>query len=203
MANLESNSKKIKLKVGDTTFKVIISESDEQSRIGLSQTAQLPKQEGFVMKFDGNSIIPISMEGMNFPIDIVFSLNGKVTKIVTAQPNSADIIINKPSDLILEVNAGEATNIRVKDEVTFIGEKNEDGTVLMAEGGLDVIGHRQVLDENGQNQMNLKGGERIFSRVSTKRMFELAKNKEYRKLGRYALKEINAQDERPTQYAKN
>ena len=203
MENLESESKKLKLRVGDSTFKVRVSESNEESIIGLSTTERLPKQEGFVMKFDGTSIIPISMKGMQFPIDIIFSLNGQVTKVVTAKPESKDIVINKPSDLIIEVNAGEATGIKAKDFVSFVGEKNDDGTVTIAEGGLDIIGGRQVLDEDGKNQMNLKGGERIFSRISTKRMFELAKAKEYKKLGRYAIKEIINQDKRPAQYAKN
>jgi len=203
MESSELKSKKMKIKIGSKEFKVRISNSVEESRIGLSGLDSLPKDEGFVMKFDGSEIIPISMSDMSFPIDVIFSLNGEVTKVVTAQPGDADTVINKPSDLIIEVNAGEAKDIKSKDAVSFIGKKNDDGTVEMAEGGLKAVGNRQVLDEDGKNQMNLKGGERIFSRIATKRILELAKIKEYKKLGRYVIKEINNQDSRPVEYAKN
>jgi len=193
----------MRIQIGNREFEVRISENNEESRIGLSQTKTLPKKEGFAMKFDGTMSIPITMQNMTFPIDIIFSLNGKVTKVVTAQPGDQDIIIKQPSDLIVEVNAGEASEINSKDEIKFIGKKNEDGTVEMAEGGLKTIGDRQVLDEDGKNQMNLIGGERIFSRTSTKKMFELAKEKEYKKLGKFVINEIWKQDERPVEYAAN
>jgi uncharacterized membrane protein (UPF0127 family) len=189
--------------IGNKEFEVRVAETPEESRIGLSQTESLPKKEGFAMKFDGNAVVPITMQGMTFPIDIIFSLNGKVTKVVTAQPNQADIVTKSASDLIVEVNAGEAEGISKGDEIKFLGKKNEDGTVEMAEGGITPIGGRQVLDEDGKNQMNLLGGERIFSRISTKKMFELAKAKEYYKLGKYVMNEVKAQDTRPAQYAAN
>lgn len=193
----------MKIKIGSKEFEIQILETPEATRIGLSQTEKLPKKEGIAMRFESPAIIPITMQGMSFPIDIIFTLDGKVTKIVTASPGDQDINIGKPSDLIIEVNAGETSDIKFKDEVSFVGQKNEDGTVEMADGGIAVEGARQVLDEDGKNQMNLKGGERIFSRVATKRMFELAKNKELKKLGKYAITEIEKQDTRPEEYAKN
>lgn len=193
----------MRIKIGSKEFEVRVSESPEESMIGLSQTESLPKKEGFAMKFDGTSVIPITMKDMSFPLDIIFTLDGKVTKVVTAKPGPKDVVINKPSDLIIEVNAGAAEGIKAKDEVVFLGKKNEDGTVELAEGGIEVIGNRQVLDENGQNQMNLIGGERIYSRISTKKMFELAKAKEYKKLGKFVINETRKQDSRPTEYAAN
>ncbi len=73
----------------------------------------------------------------------------------------------------------------------------------MAEGGLAAKGERHVLDEDGKNQMNLKGGERIFSRKATNRMFDLAKKGDAKKLGKFLINEITAQDSRPTEYSKN
>ncbi len=193
----------MKIKIGNKQFEVRILKTPEENAIGLSQTDKLSKKEGIAMKFDGTTSVPITMKDMSFPIDIIFSLNGEVTKIITAQPGDTDIDIKKPSDLIIEVNAGTASEIKVKDEISFIGTKNNDGTVEMAEGGLEIIGGRQVLDEDGKNQMNLKGGERIFSRVSTKKMFQLAKDKEYKKLGKHVIKEIWKQDAQPEQYSAN
>jgi len=194
----------MKIIIGDKEFEVSISKSSEESRIGLSNTDKLPKSEGFAMKFNPAANIPITMKGMKFPIDIIFTLKGKVTKVVTALPaNGIDIVIGKPSDLIIEVNAGEAAGIKPGNSVEFIGIKNDDGTVEMAEGGITVIGKRQVLDENGKNQMNLKGGERIFSRISTRKIFELAKAKDFKKLGKFVIDEVIKQNERPVEYAAN
>lgn len=203
MVHLELKLKRMRIKIGNKEFEVRVSENEEEAMIGLSQTETLPTGEGFAMKFDGTEIIPINMEGMKFPIDIIFSLDGKVTKVVTAQPGDDETFIKKPSDLIIEVNAGEASGIKAKDDITFVGKKNDDGTVEMAEGGLKTVGNRHVLDEDGKNQMNLEGGERIYSRISTKKMFELAKSGDYKKLGRYVIKETWRQDERPPEYAKN
>lgn len=193
----------MKIRIGNKEFEVRVGENDSENRIGLSETDKLPKGEGFAMKFNGSESIPINMMGMAFPIDIIFSLDGKVTKIITAKPDQEGIDINQPSDLIIEVNAGEASDIKAKDEITFIGKKNEDGTVEMAEGGLAAVGGRHVLDEDGKNQMNLVGEERIFSRKATKRMFDLAKANKYKKLGKFAITEIRAQDDRPEEYAEN
>ena len=193
----------MRIKIGSKEFEVKVAENENESIIGLSQTEFLPEGEGFAMKFDGTEIIPINMDGMKFSIDVIFSLDGKVTKVVTVDPEGPEVFTKQPSDLIVEVNAGEASGIKIKDDIAFVGKKNEDGTVEMAEGGLKIIGNRQVLDEDGKNQMNLKGGERIFSRVSTNKMFEYAKAKEYKKLGRYVIKEIWKQDNRPNEYAKN
>lgn len=137
----------MKIGIGSKEFDVIMSSNDEESRIGLSQTDKLSNGNGFAMKFDPPGDIPITMHGMKFPIDIIFTYEGKVTKIVTAKPTSKDITIGKLSDLIIEVNAGEAAGIKSKDTVEFIGKKNEDGTVEVAEGGIKIVGNRQVLDE--------------------------------------------------------
>jgi len=192
----------MRIKLENKEFKVQVAKSDEEKAIGLSNSKQLEKGSGLAMIFDEAEIVPITMANMNFPIDIIFSLKGKVTKVVSANPGD-EININKPSDIIVEVNLGEASDIKRGESISLVGEKNEDGTVEMADGGIQPVGSRYVLDENGKNQMNLKGGERIFSRISTKRMFELAKEKKYKTLGRYMYNEVKAQDNRPTEYADN
>ena len=193
----------MRLQIGNKEFEVTVSETPEQSRIGLSNTESLVKGEGFAMKFEGTHSIPITMKDMKYPLDIIFSLKGKVTRVISAQPGVQNIKIQKPSDLIIEVNHGAASDIFPGDEIKFLGKKNEDGTVEMAHGGINTVGDRHVLDENGQNQMNLKGGERIYSRIATRKIFELAKAKDYTGLGKFLIKETLAQDSRPVEYSKN
>lgn len=63
-------------------------------------------------------------------------------------------------------------------------------------------GTMDVLDEDGNSQMKIVGGERIFSRVATKKMLELNESKNYAELGKYICDELKAQDEREPQYVK-
>ena len=67
-----------------------------------------------------------------------------------------------------------------------------------------------VLDSEGNVQMKLIGGERIISRIKTKQLVKAAlkayktdNDSDYKRVGRMILKELNAQDDRPTQYVNN
>jgi len=192
----------MKIKAGDKEFTVKVAADDNSRAIGLSTTEKLPKKEGLVLKFEEAYDVPITMADMKYPLDIIFSNGGKIGKIVTAQPGD-EVMAGIPSDLILEINAGEADGIKVGDVLEMIGEKKPDGTVEMADGGLAPKGERFVLDENGKNQMNLLGNERIFSRKATRRIFELANKKEFKKLGKFLIDEVRRQDNRPAEYAAN
>lgn len=66
----------------------------------------------------------------------------------------------------------------------------------------EIGGTMDVLDEDGNSQMKIEGGERIFSRVATKKMLELNESKNYAELGKYICDELKAQDEREPQYVK-
>jgi hypothetical protein len=70
----------------------------------------------------------------------------------------------------------------------------------------------KVLAPDGSTQMNLQGGERIFSRISTKKMIKQAKKanslredpilyeRACKKLGKICLKELYAQNHRDQEY---
>ena len=64
-----------------------------------------------------------------------------------------------------------------------------------------------VIGPDGQPQMELMGGERIFSRDNTKTLIRLAKkakksklDSDYQKLGRKIFKYISIQDNREPEY---
>jgi hypothetical protein len=70
-----------------------------------------------------------------------------------------------------------------EEEKQFAGQKNK----------------MLVLDANGDVQMKLSGGERIFSRICTRKMIKAAiqayradTDLAYRKVGRLVLKELDA-----------
>ena len=67
----------------------------------------------------------------------------------------------------------------------------------------------RVLAQDGSSQMDLWGGERIFSRKNTVVLIRKAKkaastglDKDIKALGRYMFKCIKGQDERPAEYVK-
>lgn len=99
---------------------------------------------------------------------------------------------------MLEVNAG--SNISIGDELDDSG-LTEDEKELVSKSKM------LVLDENGDVQMKLWGGERIFSRIKTRQIVKQAikayrsdDEQEYIKLGKLVFKELDAQDNRPAEY---
>jgi len=193
----------MRVKVGDKEFTVKQAKTPDELKQGLLGTTELPKGEGMLLSFDRPGEYPITMKGMDYPLTLIFANGGKVNRVITAKPDEDNIFGVGLVDSVLEVNPSDVKGISPGQTMEILGEKKADGTVEMAEGGLTPKGAAHVLDEDGKVQMNLKGGERIFSRKATSRMFELAKKGEFKKLGKYAIDEITNQDERPEEYAKN
>ena len=68
----------------------------------------------------------------------------------------------------------------------------------------------KVLNEKGEIQMELSGGERIFSRLNTKILIKFAKkadftknDNDYKALGKRVFKFLTIQDSNDPQYEKN
>ena len=99
------------------------------------------------------------MKDCTIPLDIIFiNEDCEVISTITAKPNDPTIIEEDDVKYVLEVNANSL--IRVGDEVDFeeedlsdeeIDEESEEETM-------------KVLGPNAEIQMELVGGERIFSR---------------------------------------
>jgi uncharacterized membrane protein (UPF0127 family) len=200
----------MKVKIGNNEYDVKVASSEAKRKKGLKGIKELPKGSGLVLSFSEEQVVPITMRGMKIPLDIIFSKGGKVQEVRSASIDSADIMIEGPSDLILEINRGEATGIKPGDEISWVGEKSEDGTIVMASGGVAAKeGQMHVLDEDGKNQMNIKGNERIFSRKHTERLIKLATKADstkddvdYKKLGKAMVEMIIKQDTQEQEYVK-
>lgn len=149
----------MKIRIGKNEFKIRIAETQEELSTGLLETNSLPKGEGLLLKSNSPEKIIITMSDMKYPLDLVFISNDKVVGKKTAMPEEVGITIDAGYDSVLEINKGESSGIRFGNRVEYIGEKKEDGTVEMAEGGLMPKGNRHLLDEKGRVQMNLLGGE--------------------------------------------
>lgn len=193
----------MRVRVGDIEFEIAIADNEQNRMIGLSQLTSLPKGKGLLMKFESYTRTPIRMSDMNFPLDLIFIKDNKVIRIKSAQNGGSDIKAIAKYDSVLEINLGEGKGINVGDDLVMLGEKNADGTISMANGGLEKLGSRHLLDEDGNIQMNLLGAERVFSREDTNKFFKYAKNKDFKKLGKAIVDAINRQDSKPPEYSKN
>ena len=193
----------MRLKIQDKIYEVQVAQTPEELQIGLSQTKKLAKDTGMLLKFGGIEEHPIRMSDMSFDLDLVFIQDNLVVGVLPAQAGSEDVTIGETSDSVLEIKGGQAAGISVGSEVELLGEKTEDGKVVMAEGGVEAIGSRQLLDEDGKNQMNLIGEERIFARSVTEKLFKYAEAGEFKKLGKVMVDDINKQDTQKPEYAEN
>jgi len=199
----------MKLNIGNETFNVKIASTDASRRRGLSGIEEdtLPDDSGLVLKYDAPKNVTITMNGMKFPLDLVFINEGKVVAIKKARIGSKDIDIGKPVTSVLEVKLGCKGSVSVGDSVEWVGEKKADGTIIMAEGGLTPEGDLHVLDDTGKVQMNVKGNERVFSRTHTTQLYDLSVDAEtpadFRAIGRAMVRMINKQDTQAPQHAKN
>ena len=142
------------------------------------------------------------MKDCTIPLDIIFiNEDCEVISTITAKPNDPTIIEEDDVKYVLEVNANSL--IRVGDEVDFeeedlsdeeIDEDSEEETM-------------KVLGPNAEIQMELVGGERIFSRKNTKILLNLAKKAyksksetDYKILGRKVFKFLDIQDSNNPEY---
>ena len=100
---------------------------------------------------------------------------------------------------VLEVN--QNSGIEKGDKLEFDDDFDEDAHPELEVDKLYVIG------SDGKPQMTLEGGERIFSRISTRTMIKKAKkafvektDNAYKSLGKYVFKEMKAQDSRKPEF---
>lgn len=189
----------MEITIGNKKYNVKEAKSQEELTNGLKEVTELPEDEGMLFYMpDQLSQQVFTMEGMKIPIDIIFIDQDQDVVDVrkNCQPDDPDIVSSTEYidddgyiEYVLEVNPN--SGIKVGDSLDF----GEDEPVM------------RVLAQDGSTQMNLWGGERIFSRKNTVVLIKKAKKadntkdeKDYKSLGRYMFKCIKVQDERPAEY---
>lgn len=109
------------IRIRDQVWSVeIADESSEQER-GLGYRSSLPPRKGMLFLFSDVSAHQFWMKGMEFPLDILWIRDGAIVHIErNVDPERSDTF-GPPmeSDSVLEVNAGEAADIRIGDPVIY------------------------------------------------------------------------------------
>lgn len=192
----------INIKIGGKEYKVEEAKTDEELEKGLTGKKELSDDEGMLFYMpDELSQQVFTMEEMEIPLDIIFiNQDQEVVAVSTDCKPGQKYVVSTTEHIddgdyiayVLEVNPN--SGIKVGDVLDF----NEEGPVM------------KVLAQDGSTQMELWGGERIFSRKNTVVLIRKAKkadlskeDKDYKALGRYMFKCIKGQDERPTEYVES
>lgn len=188
--------------IGKKQYDVQFAVSDEEKEQGLSKLAALPKDQGMLFVYDEpQEELYYTCEEMEFPIDIIF-LNEdlEVIDVFEMDAHDPDLAMSKNAQYVLEVNAKsgieEGEELEMEDD-DFTDSEKED------------IKHSKmlVLDENGDVQMKLFGGERIVSRIETRKLIKAAlkafhsdEDTDYKKVGTLIFKILDGQDSREPEY---
>ena len=197
--------KEVKIEIADKEYKVLIAETEEERAQGLGNVESMDDDEGmlFIMPEDQGQVV-FNTEEMEFDIDLVFiDQDDEVYNVVLGKAHSSAPIISTPESeegrtkYVLEVNAN--SGIQIGDELDFEEDIDEEE-----------IDKMYILGSDGKPQMDLVGGERIFSRKNSRTLIKLAKkankskaDSDYAKLGKKIFKYINEQDNRPSEFVES
>ena len=176
--------KQCKIEIGDKEYNVRIAVTDKEQSDGLKNIDKLFDNEGMLFVFDKEDQVSMWMEDTTIPLDVIFiDEDYNVVKVQQGVPKSKELITSDNTKYVLEVNAG--SGIKIGDELDYDEEDEEEVPML-------VIGNK------GKIQVELTGGERIFSRPNSKTIAKMAKkaykskeDKDYRALGKKIFKYID------------
>lgn len=200
MLNL-NKFQKTTIYIAEKEYEVFLADTDPKREQGLMKVKELDANKGMLFIYDTPISTSYWMKDTLLPLDIVFiGENKKVISVKEGKPETEDYISEDDVKYVLEVN--QHSGIEKGDKLEFEDDEFDESS----HPELD-INKLYVIGSDGKPQMTLEGGERIFSRISTKTMINKAKrafvektDSAYKSLGRYVFKEMKAQDSRDPQW---
>lgn len=138
------------------------------------------------------------MKDTEIPLDIIFiNEDLEVTAVYEGKPNDITSLEGECT-YVLEVNPN--SEIKEGDELNFEPENKK----------IKKTDKMLVLDSGGEVQMELDGGERIFSRKHTKTLIQFAKkaattdnDNDYKALGKRMFKFLGIQEKTDPEYVES
>lgn len=190
---------KVIVNIGNKKYHCQLAKNDEDHKKGLMDVDYLAPDEGMLFEFSKEGTYEFWMKNTSLELtQISINDDDEVEYVYQATPNDETLIPFSNCKYLLEVN--RTTEIQKGDDFE-IDDSDDLNKYVM-----------KVLAPDGSTQMGLQGGERIFSRISTKKMVKQAKKaksvrndkdlfeKACRKLGKICLKELYAQNHRDQEY---
>lgn len=194
----------IKIKINNKIYNVLAARSEEEREQGLQNVIEMDDNEGCLFFHPEVENVDYWMEDTYLPLDIIFIDSDKeVISVKQGEPESKDFISEKGVKYVLELN--KDSGVEAGDILEIDGEDDfSEDEVELEPNKMYIIG------SDGTPQAELQGGERIFSRKSTrvilrkaKKAFETKADTDYRALGRYVFNELTAQTSRKPQYVES
>lgn len=194
--------KEITIQIEDKTYNVQVVESEDEKVQGLSNTEELPL-DGMLFDYssDPQSELTFNTIDMNYPIDIIFiNSNYEVTAVELGEPKSDELIeciADEDESIIYVLETNANSGIKVGDEFEIEDEDVDD----------EEVSKMYIIGSDGNPQFELIGGERIFSRIHTRKLIKLAKrankskkDSDYKKLGKTLFNIIEIQNTQEPEY---
>lgn len=186
----------MKIKVNNKEFNVEVAKTDEEKEKGLSNIYYLSDDEGMLFIYDEPQEVSFWMKDTFIPLDIIFiNDEEEVISVHKGVPEDETPITEDNVLYVLEVSQG--SGIKPGDELDFDEDQKDQVTNQKM----------LVLDENGDVQMELDGGERIFSRKNTKILIKFAlkayktkQDKDYKTVGKKLFKFLDIQESNNPEY---
>lgn len=184
----------MKIEIGDKEYNVEVARTEEEKVKGLQEKESLGEDEGMLFVYDEPQEIVFWMKDTAIPLDIVFmDEDGEVISVKQGQPYDETLLEEDGVMYVLEVN--QNSGIQPGDELDIEDDDDDKQPVM------------KVLAPDGSTQMELEGGERIFSRKNTKTLIKMAKraysselDKDYKALGKKVFKYLHIQDTNTPEY---
>lgn len=212
----EENNNFVEVEINGTTYRLLHLVSEEEKETGLMNVEELDPQEGALFDYSDEPQAELSfwMKDTTIPLLICFvNESGKIISVHKGKPLSEEMITESSEFVAYVIEVGIYENINPGDQTSLgnqnINEEFEDEDEEDTHPELNV-NRLYVYGSDGEVQAELQGGERIFSRKSSKVIISKAKraylskeDKDYKALGRYIFKEMDAQDNRDPEYVEN
>lgn len=189
----------IKVKIDKHEYNLLWLKTEEEKEKGLQGVTSLAENEGafFDYRDDPQDFIWFWMKDTKIPLDIIFvGEDDKVSVVYEGEPDSEEPLEAENVYYVIELNKN--SDVYEDDEVEILEDK--EFTDLPKN-------ELCILNGDGSLQFTLNGGERIFSRISTKVIIRKAKKAkhsksdvDYKALGRYVFGELTRQENRDPQY---
>ena len=184
--------KTTEVKLGNKKYTLDIAETSKDRRKGLMGVQHLDDDKGMLFDFGEEGNHEMWMYNTPIALDQIFiNAEQEVIKVVTREPNDEELVGAEDTLYVVEVNAN--SGVKVGDELEFLDDTREYTM--------------KVLASDGSTQMELKGGERIFSRLNTKVLIRQAKKAyasqadgDYKRLGKSMFKFLHKQDTNEPEY---
>jgi len=147
---------------------------------------------------------PVGEDAIIFPKNIKYILEvnkGIADKIGAQLFSKAELVENKEKPIFKQIGT-KNKNGKTLSKKTVLTNKDAIHKIynIKVEDIQPLPNHMQILGEGGEVLMNLKGGERIFSRIHTKELLDLAKDNDPKKLAKRMIEIIEIQNNTPPEY---